>query len=80
MTAAQISSLVETAVNKQPTKLCDEKEKSFDEKVKLQEALVGALEDLTKGPAGTVRGTKQASATMFNKKALTDILARAKNN
>ena len=63
------------------SKLCDDREKSFDEKMKLQDALVGALEDLTKGPSGTVRGSGQArgSATMFDKSALAAILSRAKN-
>ena len=42
--------------------------------MKLQDALVGALEDLTKGPSGA-----RGSATMFDKSALAAILSRAKN-
>ena len=49
--------------------------------MKLQDALVGALEDLAKGPSGTVRESGQArgSATTFDKSALAAILSRAKN-
>ena len=63
------------------SKLCDDREKSLDEKMKLQDALVGALEDLAKGPSGTARESGQArgSATTFDKSALAAILSRAKN-